>query len=99
MTQPLAGAPGGPNIKTALTITVPTVVKASPGAILSVAVLSTGAAAGQIFDCLTSGAASSTSNQVGIIPQTLGSNDISFPCFVGIFVLPGQGQKVSVSYQ
>lgn len=99
MTSPLAGAPGGPSIKTALTITVPTVVKASAGALLEVSVLSTGAAAGSIYDCATSGAASSTSNQIAVIPQNLGSTDISFPCFVGIFVLPGQGQKVSVTYQ
>jgi hypothetical protein len=98
MTSPLANAPGG-QLKTSLTITVATVVKAAPGAVLTVSVLATGSVGGAIYDCATSGAASSTSNQVGVIPQTLGSADLSFPCFVGIFVLPGAGQKVSVVYQ
>jgi hypothetical protein len=99
MTSPLANAPGGVKIQTSLTLTQATIVKATPGAMLQLSVLSTGAAAGAIYDCATSSTASSTSNQIAAIPQVLGTTDISFPCFVGIVVIPGSGQKVSVTYQ
>lgn len=96
MTSPLANAPGGVAIQVARNITAATVVKASPGSVLQLAVLSTGSTAGAIYD--STGTASQTS-QVAAIPQALGTTDISFPCFTSILVVPGNGQVVAVTYQ
>jgi hypothetical protein len=80
-----------------LWISVPTVVKAQPGMIGTVDVQVAGAA-GSINDAATT-AAANTSNQVAVIPATVGPVVLRFPCLTGITVVPGAGQVVSVSYR
>lgn len=80
-----------------------TVVKAAPGMVVRMNVLTAGTAPGSIFDTATTAstaaATASTANLVAIIPNTVGTTILEFPCLVGIMVYPGAGQQVSISYQ
>lgn len=74
----------------------PQVLKATAGTVVTVSVLTPGAATGAIYDAATTG--STAGKQVGVIPMTSGVVKLEFPCLVGIVVAPGSGQTVSVSY-
>jgi len=78
-------------------ITAATVVKAAPGRLGLVSVIVAGSAVGTVNDVLTTGAAA-VANQIGTIPNTVGTYTFNWPCAVGIIVVPGTGQTVAVSY-
>lgn len=80
-----------------LDITAATVVKATPGRLIRVSVLVAGSATGTVNDCATTGAAA-TANEVFVIPETVGVYTLEWPCLVGIVIVPGTGQTISVSY-
>lgn len=96
--QPIANAPGGTRLQTTLALSSITTIKAAPGAILQVSVLVAGSGDGAVYDCAAT-ANATTANAVAPILNTLGAQEISFPCQVGITVKPGPGQQLSVSYQ
>lgn len=81
----------------ALNITAATVVKAVPGRIQRVQVLAAGSASGAVYDAAAA-AGNGAANQVGIIPNAIGSYLIDMPCAAGIVVVPGAGQTLAVSY-
>lgn len=98
MAIPFAEAPSPYGNFTALNVTAATVIKAIPGAVITVHILVAGSAAGAIYDSVSL-AGNSVANQVCIIPNALGPPiSVSFPCLNGIVVAPGAGQAVSVSY-
>lgn len=81
-----------------LVISTNTVVKATPGQVCTVSVITSGTAAGTINDCTTSGAA--TSGNVALtIPQSVGAVYTPFRFKNGITVMPGAGQSLSISYE
>ena len=81
----------------ALNITAATVVKPVKGRIQRVQVLVAGSAAGAVYDSAsTSG--NTAANQVGAIPNVVGSYLIDMPCVSGICVAPGTGQTLAASY-
>lgn len=81
-----------------LGLTAATVVKATPGRIGKLTVLVAGSAAGAVYDhASTSGVAAG--NQIFVIPATAGVYAIEFPALVGITVVPGTGQTVSISFE
>jgi len=82
---------------TSLAITTQTVVKATPGVLAKLIVLVAGNATGTANDCATTGAVG-TSNEIFVIPETVGIYDLNWPCLVGIVITPGTGQTVSVSF-
>ena len=83
--------------KTVLNISAAAVVKAAPGLIGRVNVITAGSAAGTVNDCLTTGAAA-TANAVATIPNTVGSYPIEMYTSTGIVVVPGSGQVLTISY-
>lgn len=90
-----------PTPANALNITVPTVVKATPGKLLSLAVITAGTAPGTVNDCAAT-ANAVVANQIATIPTEIGDAGIppyGFPCSVGITVTPGAGQVLAVAYQ
>lgn len=87
----------GSGTKSNLHITAATVVKSVQGRIAKVNVTITSTDTGAVYDCATTGAVDST-NRVALIPAVIGSYSIDFPCRVGIVVVPGSGQTVSVSF-
>lgn len=82
---------------TALDLTAATVVKATPGFVVTVSVVETSSTAGAIYDA-TSTTGNTTANQIAVIPATIGNYVISFPAKSGIVVDPGAGQTVAISY-
>lgn len=82
--------------KRALNITSNTVVKATPGFVVTVNVLVAGVA-GSIHDAATVVAAA-TANQIAVLPATVGVYTLNFPANSGIVVKPGAGQTIAVSY-
>ena len=102
--QPSAATPtypapaGGGNIKTSLGVTGTSVIKLGAGSVIKALVTVAGSGAGGIYDC-TATASAVTANQIAALPATAGPIDISFPCLVGIFVVTGSGQQVSLSYE
>lgn len=90
---------GGGSVSTALNVNgAPRVLKAAAGAVINACVMVAGSAAGGVFDC-TATANATTAAQVGVLPATVGNYTLNFPCLVGVTVVPGTGQKVSLSYQ
>lgn len=81
----------------ALNLTGATRVKATPGRLFKVSVIVAGSAPGTINDCATTGAAAA-SNQVGTIPNTVGTYEFEWPFAVAIVIIPGTAQTVAVSY-
>jgi hypothetical protein len=84
-------------LNTALDITEPTVVKATPGSVGTLTVVVAGSGPGTVNDCTTTGAAAAA-NQIATAPAQVGSQRIDFPCQNGIVVVPGPGQTLAISY-
>ena len=84
-------------INSALNISANTVIKASQGRVVIVNVTTAGSVAGGIYDAKTTGTAVAA-KLVAVIPNTVGTYSIDFPCATGITYLVGTGQVVSVSY-
>ncbi|KWN80868.1 hypothetical protein WM24_23835 [Burkholderia ubonensis] len=78
-------------------ITAAAVVKATPGRLVRINVVVAGSAAGTANDCATTGAAAAA-NEIAVIPNTVGTYYLDWPCATGIVVVPGTGQTVAVSY-
>jgi len=72
-----------------------TVVKSGTGRLAVVSVTTAGSAAGAIYDGTS---ATSTSNIILTIPNTVGAAFVNIPVSNGIVVAPGSGQVVTVSY-
>lgn len=79
-----------------LDVTAATVVKSTPGYVVTVNVLVAGAV-GAIYDSVST-TGNSALNQIAAIPAVVGTYAINFPAKVGIVVAPGAAQVVSVAY-
>lgn len=90
--------PGGARSK--LNVTTPTVIKASPGTVFKVIIVTAPSAAGGIYDsAATTGLGAS--NLIDTIGTGLAASyvfDLAWPCEVGITINPGTGGVMSVSY-
>ncbi|HXS13678.1 MAG TPA: hypothetical protein VN734_13300 [Acidobacteriaceae bacterium] len=89
------GLPGGN--RAALNVTVSTVIKATSGICVSVAVVVAGSTAGTVNDVASTGGATAA-NQFGTIPDVVGTYQFNWPCGTGITVIPGTGQTLAVSF-
>lgn len=82
-------------------LTAATVVATGPVRVGTAAVLVGGSAVGAIHDCLTTAAAAAT-NQIAMLPALttaqISSFDVGMVASLGLVVIPGTGQTVSVSY-
>lgn len=96
MQYPLVPSPGG--TATTLDVTAATVIKASPGRVYTVSVVTAGTTAGAVYDSiLTTG--NTVANQIGAIPDVAGPlNFNAFPCVNGIVVVPGAAQVLSIAW-
>jgi len=84
-------------INTFLNVSANTLVKSTGGRVAKVNVLTAGSTTGGIYDSATIGGASA-SNLVAVIPNTVGTYTIDFPCKNGIVYEVGTGQVVSISF-
>lgn len=82
-------------------ITTPTVVKATPGTLMTVSVIVPGSTAGTVNNVTTTGDAAVT-NQIAAIPMipatANGVMQLNAACPAGIVVVPGTGQTVAAFY-
>lgn len=76
-------------------ITAATLVQSGQGRVARVSVIVAGSAAGAIYDA---SASTATTNQVWVIPNTVGVTDVNLPVNNGIVVVPGTGQTIAISY-
>lgn len=76
-------------------LTTSTVVKPTAGRLATVSVIVAGSATGTIYDSATT---SVTTKPLYVIPMTVGVVVVNLPASFGIFVAPGTGQTVTVSY-
>ena len=81
------------SLNASLGLTAATQVKATAGRLVKVSVLVAGSAAGAAYD-----AVGATTGQFFVIPNTVGVYLINWPCANGVYVVPGTGQTISVSY-
>ena len=85
------------SVATILSVTVQTVVKASPGRIVRVDVAVAGSGAGSVNDAATI-AGIATSNLIAAIPAVVGPIWLDWPCQAGIVVTPGSGQTLTIAF-
>ena len=78
-------------------ITIDTVVKTGSGRLGKVSVVVAGSAVGTVHDCATTGAASAA-NQIGTVPNTVGTTDFDWPVTDGLVIKIGTAQTLAVSY-
>lgn len=76
-------------------LTSATLVKLGASRVATVSVTVAGSATGRIYD---TNAASSTTNPIYVIPNTVGVTFVNMPVGIGLVVAPGTGQSVTVSY-
>ena len=90
--------PGG--ARSALNVTTTTVIKAAPGTLFKVIVVTAPTAAGGIYDSATTTGlgASNLIDSIGTGLATSYVFDLVWPCEVGITINPGTGGVMSVSY-
>lgn len=89
----------------ALNITAATLIEVTqtaggvyrPVRAVRVNVLVAGSAPGSVNDSATI-AGAAAANQIFVIPNTVGSYLIDWPCFAGMVVTPGTGQTIAVCY-
>lgn len=82
-------------VSNAAGLTTDTIVKAAAGRLAVVSVIVAGSATGRIYDGATT---SATTRPLYVIPMTVGVFVVNLPAAFGIFVSPGTGQTVTVSY-
>jgi hypothetical protein len=87
--------PGGS--RSTLNITTGTVIKAAQGTIWRVFVNTAPSVAGGVYDAATAGAATAAT-LIANVPTTAGPVEIIAPAFNGIYVNPGTGGVVSVTW-
>ena len=86
------------NIQGALSytdLTAATLVHNGAGRVCNIIVTTAGSAAGSVYD---SANATSPTNKIYSIPNTVGIYTVNFPVNYGIVIVPGTGQTVSVSH-
>jgi|ERR1700722_890106 len=78
-------------------IVTPTVVSSKAGRIAEVSVITAGSATGFIYDAVS---LTDTTKPIYVIPTAVSDQPyvVNFPLSFGLVVVPGSGQKVTVSY-
>jgi hypothetical protein len=75
-------------------------VKAGPGRLIRISVVTVGSTAGTINDCAATGDAA-IGNQIGSIPTTWVAGTVvefDWPCSTGITIVPGTSGVLAVSF-
>jgi len=91
-----AFGPGAAGSNVALNITAATVLKATPGVLISVSVIVAGSAVGGVFDTTTT----TPANQFGVVPIAVTTEPLVYEwrCLNGIMIVPPTGGTVAVLF-
>lgn len=79
-----------------LNVTSTVLVKSGPGILVTINIVTAGAAGG-VYDIDSTGALSAA-NKIATIPAAVGQMQLFWPFDVGLVLAPGAGQVLSVSY-
>ncbi|MDA8416053.1 MAG: hypothetical protein M0Z78_03100 [Betaproteobacteria bacterium] len=82
---------------TVLNISAATLVKTGVGVICRVNVTTAGSTVGGVYD-FNATTGEGAANLVSAIPNAVGNYEVYFKCDLGILIVPGTGQVVSVAY-
>lgn len=86
-------------VSTKEAVSVPTVVKTTPGRVCAVSIITAGSAAGIIYDATN---LNTTTAPLWVIPAAAASNGqpyvVNMPTDSGIVVVPGTGQTLTLSW-
>jgi len=82
-------------VRNVVDISTATLVFPNAGRVCTVIVTTAGSTTGSIYDSNTTAV---TTGTVFVIPNTVGVTVLNFPVALGILVVPGTGQILSVSY-
>jgi len=82
-------------VRNVVDISTTTLVFPNAGRVCTIIVTTAGTTVGSVYDSNT---ASVTTGKVFSIPNALGVTVLNFPVALGILVVPGTGQILSVSY-
>lgn len=74
------------------------VVKATPGQVYTVNVVTAGSTNGSLHDCATTGAVAA-GNLVFTIPEAVGNYPVNFPFKTGIVYVPGTSMVAAIAYE
>jgi len=83
--------------QSSLNLSTSTLIKAAPGRVARVNVVTAGSTAGALYDAATVGGAAA-SNEIAVIPNTVGQYQFDWPFFAGLVFVPGTGQVISISW-
>jgi hypothetical protein len=75
-------------------ISTPTTASKAAGRLAQVSVVTAGSTPGTIYDSNSAG----TTKPIYAVPNTIGSFFINIPVLYGIYVVPGTGQVIAISY-
>jgi hypothetical protein len=87
----------GGGISNTYNVTAATAIKAAPGRLMRVSVVTAGSTVGTANDCASTGAAAAA-NQIATIPNAVGVIYLDWPCATGIVLVPGTGQVLAVNF-
>ncbi|MFZ4708221.1 MAG: hypothetical protein ACOYMH_00075 [Zwartia sp.] len=87
----------GNGTRSFLNISATTAVKSTAGRVCTINVIAGGSASGAVYDRATTSGIG-TANAVAVIPSTVGTYNIDFPCANGIVVAPPAGSTITVSF-
>lgn len=87
----------GTQIKGNISGTDPVLVKGSSARLSTVSVISAGSTVGYVYDSKTTTITAATT-KLYVIPMTVGAYFINMPASLGLVIVPGTGQVVTVSY-
>ena len=94
-TNPLGPRPGGTASK--LNVSATTVIKASPGTLFRVNVVTAGAT-GAVYDNASTSTGNTAANLIAEIPAVVGSYEFTWPAFTGITYVPGAAQVAAFAF-
>ena len=95
--NPLIPRPGGS--ESSLNVSATTVIRSTGGGTLyRVSVTTAGSGAGAVYDNNSTSSGNTAANKIGVVPNTVGVYNFTWPVNTGITYVPGSGQVVSVSY-
>lgn len=92
---PIGPRPGGTASK--LNVSATTVIKATPGTLFRVNVVTAGAV-GAVYDNNSTSTGNTAANLIAEIPAVVGTYKFVWPAFVGITYVPGAAQVAAFSY-
>ena len=87
----------GGGVSNTYNVAASTVIKAAPGRVIRISVITAGSTTGTLNDCTTTGAAAAA-NQIASVPNVVGVIYLDWPTTAGLVYVPGTGQVAAINW-